>query len=135
MRGKRFTRLRDERGAQAVEFALVSLPLLYLLYGLIAFGFTFNASETATQLAREGARVTAICGTSGGCTAQAIARINANKPPGFTVQSVNVTECTSGTGDAIVIVHTRPPLTFVPFLTGGGGGTDIKGKAVTPCGG
>lgn len=125
---------REDRGAQAVEFALVSLPLLYLIYGGIAFGMTMNAQVTASQLAREGARVAAICGTASGCDAKAIDRINspAVKPAGFTVVATSVTTCSSASGDATVVVTTRPPLSFAPFLTGS---TAIRGKATTPCGG
>jgi Flp pilus assembly protein TadG len=126
-------RLReDDRGVQAVEFALISLPLLYLLYGAISFGFTLNAQETATQLAREGARVAAICGTGANCTSSAQARVAAAAPGGFTIVSTTVTPCASPTSDASVIVETRPPLNFIPFLTSG---TRIRGEATTPCGG
>jgi Flp pilus assembly protein TadG len=129
----RLARLRrDDRGAQAVEFALISLPLLYLLYGAISFGFVLNAQETATQLAREGARAAAICGTGGGCSATATSRVASAKPAGFTIVSTVVTPCTSGSGDATVVVTTRPPLFFIPFLTNS---TAIRGKATTPCGG
>jgi Flp pilus assembly protein TadG len=124
---------REDKGAQAVEFALISLPLLWLLYGGISFGFVLNAQETATQLAREGARAAAICGTAAGCDTTAISRMNAAKPNGFTVVGTpSVTVCTSGTGDATVIVTTRPPLYFIPFLDSN---TAIRGKATTPCGG
>ena len=54
----------SERGAAAVEFALL-LPLLVLLiFGMIDFGRAINAQITLTQAAREGARVLAIQGAS-----------------------------------------------------------------------
>ena len=37
---------RDDRGATAVEFALVMLPLIYLLFGIIQYGFYFYAMQT-----------------------------------------------------------------------------------------
>ena len=132
MWGTRLRRTRDDRGAAAVEFALVSIPLLYLLYGGISFGFMLNAQETASQIAREGARSLAICGTAAGCSGTATSKMNSAKPAGFTIVSTSITPCTSATGDATVIVTTKPPLNFIPFLTSG---TAIKGKAVTPCGG
>jgi Flp pilus assembly protein TadG len=56
----RVHRRRDDRGAAAVEFALV-LPLLVLLIvGMIQFGFVFNAYITVTHAAREGARMAAV---------------------------------------------------------------------------
>jgi Flp pilus assembly protein TadG len=121
-----------ERGAQAVEFALLSLPLLYILYGAISFGFTINAQITATQLARDAARTAAICGTAANCQTTTQTEITNNTPSGFTVVSSSITTCTSPTADASVTITTRPPLYFLPFLTSG---TSIQGKAVTPCGG
>jgi hypothetical protein len=52
----------SDRGAAAVEFALL-LPLLVLLvFGMIDFGRAINAQITITQAAREGARVLALPG-------------------------------------------------------------------------
>ena len=53
-------RVRSERGAAAVEFAIV-VPLLFLLiFGIIDFGFGFHAWDAAENAAREGARVAAV---------------------------------------------------------------------------
>jgi Flp pilus assembly protein TadG len=51
---------RRDRGAAAVEFALL-LPLLMLLIcGIVDFGRALNAQITLTQAAREGARLEAL---------------------------------------------------------------------------
>jgi Flp pilus assembly protein TadG len=47
---------RDERGASAVEFALVVPLLLMLLFGIISTGLTFSDHLSATNATREGAR-------------------------------------------------------------------------------
>ena len=49
-------RRRNERGAAAVEFALVMPLLLMLLFGIISTGMTFSDHLSATNAAREGAR-------------------------------------------------------------------------------
>jgi Flp pilus assembly protein TadG len=49
-----------ERGATAVEFALLLPMLLLLLFGIIDFGRALNAQITLTQAAREGARLAAL---------------------------------------------------------------------------
>lgn len=49
-----------DRGAAAVEMALVLPLLLLVLFGLIDFGRAFNAQMQLTQAAREGVRVIAL---------------------------------------------------------------------------
>ena len=47
---------RPDEGAAAVEFALVSLILFALIFGIIAFGFALYNQQGAVQAAREAAR-------------------------------------------------------------------------------
>ena len=49
-----------DRGAAAVEFALLLPMLLLLVFGIIDFGRALNAQITITQAAREGARLEAL---------------------------------------------------------------------------
>ena len=60
------TRLRGDRGAAAVEFALVSFLLFSLLMGTIGFGIVLFAQQSALHAAREGARLAAV-GVNGSC--------------------------------------------------------------------
>lgn len=57
---KLFKKSKGEEGQSLVEFALVLLPLLLLLLGIIEFGWLFNGKITITSSAREGARVVAV---------------------------------------------------------------------------
>jgi Flp pilus assembly protein TadG len=57
-----------DRGAVAVEFALLLPILLLLLFGIVDFGRALNAQITLTQLAREGARLYALGVASGTVT-------------------------------------------------------------------
>src|SRR5579859_5341565 len=52
--------LAGDRGATAVEFALLLPLLLLMVFGLIDFGRALNAQLTLTQAAREGARLAAL---------------------------------------------------------------------------
>src|SRR5690606_10108777 len=52
--------LCDERGAQAVEFALVLPVLIMLLVGIMEFGLLFNKQVMFTQAARAAARSMAV---------------------------------------------------------------------------
>ena len=47
---------RDDRGAAAVEFALIMLPLLYLIFGIVQYGMYFYATQTGTSAVGEAAR-------------------------------------------------------------------------------
>ncbi|MGN0064610.1 MAG: TadE/TadG family type IV pilus assembly protein [Nocardioides sp.] len=49
-------RARDEKGAAAVEFALVMPVLLILVFGIIDFGLYFNRYAAVSNAAREGVR-------------------------------------------------------------------------------
>jgi Flp pilus assembly protein TadG len=49
-------RRRSERGAAAVEFAIVAIPFFLLLYGLVVFGMALAVKQSVTNAAAEGAR-------------------------------------------------------------------------------
>lgn len=71
----RSTRTRDERGASAVEFALV-LPILVLfLFGIITYGYMFSVRQALTQAAAEGARAAAVA-EPGDSSTKAVAAVN-----------------------------------------------------------
>jgi Flp pilus assembly protein TadG len=72
---------RSERGAAAVEFALV-MPLLFLLvFGIIEFGFVFNKELSVTHSAREGVRVFALNGNGTAAQTAAVAASGMNPAP------------------------------------------------------
>ncbi|CAH0163873.1 hypothetical protein SRABI26_01020 [Arthrobacter sp. Bi26] len=54
----------SERGAVAVEFALIAPVLIMLLLGIMEFGRAYNAQISLTNAAREGVRVMAITNTA-----------------------------------------------------------------------
>jgi Flp pilus assembly protein TadG len=54
---------RDQRGAQAVEFALITVILFPLLFGIIQYGIYFNDYLQARQAVRQGARTASVLAT------------------------------------------------------------------------
>lgn len=55
-------RLKSERGAELIEFALVFPLLLMVVLGIVDFGFMFQRMEVVTNAAREGARIAVLPG-------------------------------------------------------------------------
>ena len=60
---RRLARLREERGAAAVEFAIVSTILFVIVFGITEFGRTYSQYEVLQGAAREGARRAAVGAT------------------------------------------------------------------------
>jgi Flp pilus assembly protein TadG len=56
-------RQEDERGAELLEFALVVVLLITLLYGIITYGVILAAQTTVTQAAADAARAGIVQGT------------------------------------------------------------------------
>lgn len=68
-------RRRQEDGAAAVEFALVLIPLLTLVLGVLGYGFMLSFRQSVSQAAAEGARAAAVAPPSANRQAIAFAAI------------------------------------------------------------
>ncbi len=55
--------IREERGAAAVEFALIALVLFLLLFGIINFGVLLSQQLALNHAVREGARAAVVQST------------------------------------------------------------------------
>lgn len=55
-----YRRPHGERGAAAVEFALVVPLLVTLLFGIISYGYLLSFRQSVSQAAAEGARAAAV---------------------------------------------------------------------------
>lgn len=128
----RRARLGSERGAAAVEFALV-LPLLVLLvFGIVEFGRAFQVQATLAAAAREGARVMAVQNSAPAARAAVQAATTSLSTPLTAAQIViTPTSCTTATGNATVTLNYRQD-----FMTGAfGAGVDLTGRGVMRCNG
>jgi Flp pilus assembly protein TadG len=128
---------RRDRGAAAVELALVLPILLLVIFGVIDFGRMLNAQITLTQAAREGARWAAL-GQSG-----VPARVTA-AAPGLNGVSTTVTACPANPAvgaNATVTATYRfsfiTPFGAISTLLGGSspGSLTLHSTAVFRCGG
>jgi Flp pilus assembly protein TadG len=62
-RETRMRGLRTERGAAAVEFAIIASLLFMLIFGIIEFGIAFMQLQTVRGAVREGGRASAVGAT------------------------------------------------------------------------
>lgn len=83
-------RIRDERGASAVEFAIIASLLFMILFGTIQFGIIFNRYQGLQASGREGARFGSLDATTAD---EILARV---KNSVSIVAADNVTLCGSG---------------------------------------
>ncbi|MCG6568752.1 TadE family protein [Tessaracoccus sp. ZS01] len=115
------TRCRNDRGAAAVEFAIISMLLVTLLMGIIEFGFAFFVQGNIAGAAREAARAHAISGDPAAAMAAAT-----GIPAGATVDPGT---CTPGAPVTVRITYEYDGLTgFFPGYT-------MEGQGVMRCGG
>jgi len=119
-----------ERGAAAVEFALILPILLLLVLGLVEFSRVFNVQISLSNAAREGARVMAIKNDSGLARSAATAAAPSVNP------SVAAGDITVNTCTATITTVTMTINYDVDLLTGFFGETlPLTGTGVMLCGG
>ncbi len=107
-----------ERGAAAVEFALVLIPLLLIILGTIDWGYYFYVREVVADAARAGARAGSLDPVNPGTTATTTATTF--------LTNVNITgetfpACTGvvpGNSVCIRIVYATPSITGFTNLGG-----------------
>ena len=125
-----------DRGATAVEFALLLPVLLLIVFGIVDFGRAYNAKITLTQAAREGARLTALNLPGVVARTQAAAT-------GLGLVAVTVTACPPGAAlgvDAVVTTSYTfsflTPVAPIAKLVGAstfGAPIVLTAKGVMPC--
>jgi Flp pilus assembly protein TadG len=133
---------RSQRGAELVEFALILPLLVFIILGLIDFGFMFQRFEVVTNAAREGARMAVLPGYAAAdvqarvlsyLTTGGVAATTSN-----TTVSVTSVSIAAGVGPALpgkrVQVTYASPYLFLGPLAGWFGGTftssNLNGVAI-----
>lgn len=126
----------SERGAAAVEFAILLPILVMLVMGIIEFGRAYNTQISLTHAARESVRVMAI---SNNPTSAKQAAVNATVSlrPVLRTSDVAVTTtnpasagaCAAGANATVTITYS------LSTMTGIAGPFALTGKGVMQCGG
>jgi Flp pilus assembly protein TadG len=136
-----FHMLRSERGATAVEFGIVALPLFMLAFGIFEFARLYWTQEALQESATAGARCMGIlqssCASNGaynsGSTVSYIQQVAGNwgiTVPSTDITTTNSTSCGGSTGfSQVQITYTFTTLVpnIVPIPRAG------KSLTVTSC--
>lgn len=125
----------DERGAVAVEFALVLPVLLLLLLGIVEFGHAYNAQISLTHAAREGARVMAIQNKPGEARLAAKSAAVGLNPQLADADFSSLPLCPLPTSANPAPTVTMTITYEVDTITGIAGPFELKGIGVMRCGG
>ncbi|MEW1949363.1 TadE family protein [Pseudarthrobacter sp902506025] len=125
----------SERGAAAVEFAIVMPVLMMLLLGIMEFSRAYSVQASLSAAAREGVRVMAITGKTADATTAAQTATASLKP------GLQGTNMHFGTPCPATIASGASPQTTVTItytlttLTGIAGPFQLTGTGAMLCGG
>lgn len=141
-RAKRRSAPGNERGAVAVEFALILPIFLILILGILEFGRAFNIQISLSEAARESARYTAVHHGDPGFSIAAAQNVGVAAAPSVPLSTGNI-KITYSSGSACatginVISTVTYPTGFVSGLEKLLGLTQaftVKGVGVMRCGG
>lgn len=125
----------SERGAAAVEFAIVVPVLVMLLLGIMEFSRVYNAQAELSAAAREGVRVMAVTGNQ--TTARSAAKNAAvSLKPGLQDTNINFGASCPSTVSPGTSPQTTVTITYsLSTLTGIAGPFTMTGKGAMLCGG
>lgn len=125
---------RRDRGAAAVEFALLLPVVLLVIFGIIDFGRMLNAQITINQAAREGARAAALIDKPAGEARVAEAsQTLGTVEPSVDACPANPEPDDDATADVTYDFHFITPIGFMADLVSGNGGIDLTAHGVMPC--
>jgi Flp pilus assembly protein TadG len=126
----------SERGAVAVEFAILLPVLVMLLMGIIEFGRAYNTQISLTHAARESVRVMAISNNPVSARTTAIDSAVSLRPTLRTtdvaITTTNATTpglCASGARATVIITYS------LSTMTGIAGPFTLTARGVMQCGG
>ena len=128
-------RRNDEKGAAAVEFALVLPLLVMLLVGMLEFGLVLWRQEMMTNATREAARAGIVAGTPRLTQAeiQAILEANLNRAgidPATTTITITGAQGNSGDPLTVSVVYPYQFMVINQFATSLGANIDLTAQTV-----
>jgi Flp pilus assembly protein TadG len=97
----------DDRGAAAVEFAMILPILLLLVFGIVQFSIAYNRQQGLHAAAREGARIASLPQTTQDAITErvndSLTGITFESPPTVTVTPNDTQPCDQRSGLTVVV--------------------------------
>jgi Flp pilus assembly protein TadG len=123
---------QSERGAVAVEFALIVPLMLIVLFAILDLGWMFNQQLAVTAAAREGARVAAMHANATGQTkAEDLVNELLTATPTITWEET----CGPATNDKIIMVVSVPLTDLTGWLNAIADEATLEARGSMRCGG
>lgn len=135
---------KSERGAVAVEFAIILPVFLLVVLGIVEFGRAFNIQVSLSEAARESARYAAVHCTEAGydedealaAAVSAAPTVPLNAATDVEIQYTGDGTCAAGNNVEVTVTYNTSYLTGLPGLIPGlPEDVDITSKGVMRCGG
>jgi len=127
-----------DRGASAVEFALLAPLLIALLLGVLAFGHAFHVESVLSNAARDAVRIVSLSNVSNETdphTAARQAAISSAQPSvGLTQEHIEISSA-CGPADDSTSENATVTITYPLELLGGIGNITLTGKGTMRCNG
>lgn len=125
---------RSEDGASAVEFAIVLVPLLLILTGIIDFGRVFANQISLSGAAREGVRAMALQNSP--TAAKAATKAAApGLSPALTDAQITITPATCVPGATVTVAVSYPASSLTGLLKPFLDGKSLQASGVMRCNG
>ena len=126
--------LARDRGAAAVEFALVAVLLLTLVFGIAEFGRMWFLQSSLSAAARDGARTMAVKNDQDEAEAAAEAVFTSGGGPTTISITPATGDCDSGGSATVTLTYDAAFMTgfFNPIF---GESVTLRGEGVMRCGG
>ena len=128
---RRFGNARSDRGAAAVEFAIILPVLMLVLFGIIQYGYYFFAAQNGSSVLRELTRKVAV----GDCPSQTDLENYAKKRlGGLSYSGLTVTRTwqngSAAVGDTVTVYLSFKTLNLhIPFIPLPGGDATVAREA------
>lgn len=139
---RRSTRVTKEKGAVAVEFAIVLPVFLLLVLGIFEFGRAYNIQVSLSEAARESARYMAIHANEPGFSVGAAQSAGVGAAPSVPLTNGDVamsyssgTSCAAGVNVISNVSYSTGFLTGLENLIGVSQPFTLRGVGVMRCGG